>query len=214
VRWIDLAIAGPWRGRLGPLRPYAVDAGLAVVVAVAVAIAIGTSGYSEPGTRPPDAFAYALAATIGALLLLRWRFSVGVLIASVVTFQVYNLANYPGISAAVPLAVALYTAAASGWLRWSVGVAAVYLSGLVIYAVLGPPGSPGPVLGELVRDGALLATVLLFGDSVRSHRALMAESSQRLRCAEEDREREARELNAARVIQRQLLPRELPSLPG
>jgi serine phosphatase RsbU (regulator of sigma subunit) len=65
-----------------------------------------------------------------------------------------------------------------------------------------------------VRDGALLFAVLLFGDAVRSHRALMAESAQRLQRAEEDREREARELSAARVIQQQLLPKELPSLPG
>jgi serine phosphatase RsbU (regulator of sigma subunit) len=65
-----------------------------------------------------------------------------------------------------------------------------------------------------VRDGALLVAVLLFGDAVRSHRALMAESADRLRRAEEDREREARELSAARVIQQQLLPKEMPSLPG
>jgi serine phosphatase RsbU (regulator of sigma subunit) len=65
-----------------------------------------------------------------------------------------------------------------------------------------------------VRDGALLVAVLLFGDAVRSHRALMAESADRLRRAEEDREREAQELRAARVIQQQLLPKEMPSLPG
>jgi serine phosphatase RsbU (regulator of sigma subunit) len=56
--------------------------------------------------------------------------------------------------------------------------------------------------------------VLLFGDAVRSHRALMAEAADRLRRAEEDREREVRELSAARVIQHQLLPKEMPSLPG
>lgn len=71
-----------------------------------------------------------------------------------------------------------------------------------------------PALDGLVRDGALLVAVLVFGDAVRSHRALMAESADRLRRAEEDREREARELRAARVIQQQLLPKEMPSLPG
>jgi serine phosphatase RsbU (regulator of sigma subunit) len=44
--------------------------------------------------------------------------------------------------------------------------------------------------------------------------AAVAETSERLRRAEEDREREAQELRAARVIQQQLLPKELPSLPG
>jgi serine phosphatase RsbU (regulator of sigma subunit) len=207
VQRANKAIVASWKGRPGRVRPRAVDVGLAVAVAVAVAIAIDVSRYSDPSTRPPDAFAYALAATLGALLLGRRRWPLGVLIVSVVTLQVYHFAGYPGISAAVPLAVALYTAAAAGHLRWSLGIAAVYLAGLLLYAVLWYPGPPGPVLDELVRDGALLAAVLLFGDAVRSHRALMAESYERLR-------REARELSAARVIQQQLLPRELPSLPG
>ena len=200
MRGADLAVVASWGTRLGPLHPYAIDAGLAVAVAVAVAIAMGVSGYSDPGTRPPDALAYALGATIGALLLARRRWPVGVLVASVVTLQVYHFANYPGISAAVPLAVALYSAAAAGHLRWSLGVAGLYLSGVLLYAVLWYPGPPGPVLGELLRDGSLLVAVLLFGDAVRSHRALMAEASERLRRAEEDREREAQELSAARVI--------------
>jgi serine phosphatase RsbU (regulator of sigma subunit) len=214
VQRANRAIAASWRKRLGPVRPRAIDVGLAVVVAVAVMIAIGVSGYSDPGTRPPDALAYALGATIGALLLARRRWPAGVLVASVVTLQAYHFAGYPGISAAVPLAVALYTVAASGHLRWALAVSAVYLAGLLLYAVLGYPGPPGPILNELVRDGALLVAVLLFGDAVRSHRALMAEAADRLRRAEEDREREARELSAARVIQQQLLPEEMLSIPG
>jgi hypothetical protein len=167
------------------------------LVAVAVAVAMGVSDYSEPDTRPPDSLAYALGATIGALLLVRRRWPMGVLIASVITLQVYHFAGYPGISAAVPLAVALYTAAAAGYLRWSLGIAGLYLAGLLLYAVLWFPGPPGPILNELVRDGALLAAVLLFGDAVRSHRALMAETADKLRRAEEDRQREAQELRAA-----------------
>ena len=42
--------------------------------------------------------------------------------------------------------------------------------------------------------------------------AAVAETSERLQRAEEDREREAQELIAARVIQQQLLPKELPSI--
>jgi hypothetical protein len=104
------------------LRPRAIDVGLAVAVAVAVMIAISVT--HEPGARPPDTLAYALGAAIGVLVLGRQRWPVGVLVATVVTLQVYYLANYPGILAAVPLAVALYTAAAAGYLRWSLAVAA------------------------------------------------------------------------------------------
>jgi hypothetical protein len=88
VQRANRAIAASWRKRLGPVRSRAIDVGLAVVVAVAVMIAIGVSGYSDPGTRPPDALAYALGATIGALLLARRRWPVGVLVASVVTLHV------------------------------------------------------------------------------------------------------------------------------
>jgi serine phosphatase RsbU (regulator of sigma subunit) len=84
---------------------------------------------------------------------------------------------------------------------------------LVFGAGLGALGPLVPVLNKIVLDGSLLVAVLLFGDAMRSHRALMAEAADRLRRAEEDREREARELSAARVIQQQLLPKEMPSLP-
>ena len=181
-----------------------------VVVAVTIAISV-TYG---KGSQPPDALAYALGVTIGALVLARRRWPLGVLAASVVTLQVYYLANYPGMLAAVPLAVALYTAAAAGYLRWSLVIAAWYWVPPLLFAVRGDLGPVVPALDGLVRDGAILLAVLLFGDAVRSHRALMAEAEEQLRRAEEDREREARELSAARVIQQQLLPKEMPSLPG
>ena len=206
------AIVASWKKRLRRVRPHAIDAGLAVAVAVAVTIAINVT--REPGSRPPDTLAYALGVMIGAFVLARRRWPMGVLVASVVTLQVYYLANYPGILAAVPLAVALYSAAAAGYLWWSLAVAAWYWVIPLVFALFGILGPVVPALNDLVRDGSLLVAVLLLGDAVRSHRALMAEATERLRRAEEDREREARELSAARVIQRQLLPKEMPSLPG
>src|SRR5687768_13253292 len=73
VRRANRAIVGSWKERLRRVRPYAIDAGLAVVVAVAVTNAINVSSYSGPDTRPPDALAYALGVTIGVLLLGRRR---------------------------------------------------------------------------------------------------------------------------------------------
>jgi hypothetical protein len=122
VRGANRAIVASWREHLAPLRPHAIDAGLAVVVAVAIAISVTY----EKGSQPPDALAYALGVTIGALVLARRRWPLGVLVASVVALQVYYFANYPGIQPAVALAVALYTAAAAGYLRWSLVIAAWY----------------------------------------------------------------------------------------
>src|ERR671917_2608956 len=138
VRRANRAIFASWRERLAPLRPHLIDAGLAVGVAVAVAIAISVT--YERGSQPPDALAYALGVTIGALVLARRRWPLGVLAASVVTLQVYYLANYPGMLAAVPLAVALYTAAAAGYLRWSLVIAAWYWVPPLFFAVRGDLG--------------------------------------------------------------------------
>ena len=124
MRGANRAIVASWGEHLAPLRPHAIDAGLAVVVAVAVTIAISVT--YERGAQPPDALAYALGVSIGALVLARRRWPLGVLVASVVTLQVYYFANYPGIQPAVALAVALYTAAAAGYLRWSLVIAAWY----------------------------------------------------------------------------------------
>jgi heme exporter protein D len=212
VQRTSRAIIAWWRERLGHVRPHAIDVGLAILVAVADTIAVSVT--REAGSRPPYTFAYALGITIGVLVLVRRRWPVGVLVASVVTLQVYFSASYPGIMPAVPLAVALYTAAAAGHLRWALVVAAWYWIVPLLFAAFGSLGPLVPALNELARDGALMAAILLLGEAVRSHRALMAETADRLRRAEEDRQREAQELSAARVIQQQLLPKELPSLSG
>jgi hypothetical protein len=103
-----------------------VDAGLATIVAVVVAIAIRVA--SEPGSRPADAFAYLLALVMGAVLLGRRRWPFAVLIVTVLTLLVYYSFRYPGVSPALPLAVALYTASAAGRFRSSLLVAAFFVS--------------------------------------------------------------------------------------
>ena len=118
---------GSVRHRLERVPAWVIDAGWAVAVAVAVTIAIRVA--REPGARPPDLLAYALGWTIGAVLLARRRWPVAVLVASFAAMAVYYLRGYVGISAAVPLAVALYTAGAAGHLRWALLVAAVVVGG-------------------------------------------------------------------------------------
>jgi len=52
-----------------------------------------------------------------------------VLVASSATLQIYYLLDYPGISAAVPLAVALYTVGAARHLRRGLVVAGLFVAG-------------------------------------------------------------------------------------
>src|SRR5918993_3258572 len=162
-----------------------VDAALAV--ALAVALTIGIRVAPGPGARP-DAFAYAYGLTIAALTLARRRWPLTVLLASVVTLQVYYLSDYTSIYPAVPLSVALATAWAAGHRRWSLLVAAWYVLGPLASAVfrLSAPTQPPPaVLGEAVSNAAMFAAVLVLGEAVGSRRALGR--AHRLLLAEQER---------------------------
>jgi signal transduction histidine kinase len=180
-----------WQARLRGLSPRAVDVGLALGVAAAMVLAISIAEEAD-ATRSPDALAYALGLAVAALLLLRRRWPLGVLVASIGVLSVYFGLDYPGFSVAVPLAGAAYAAAVAGK-----GLPAAALLGAFIFvaatiARLDEGDSLADVLRQsLLADAALLAAVLLLGEAVRNRRAWAEEVGARLRRAEQDREREA-----------------------
>ena len=161
-----------WRWRLRRVPAPAVDAGLAVTLAVAITIAIRVA--PEQG-RPPDALAYALGWTIAALVLVRRRWPLAVLLASAATLQIYNQFDNPGLFAAVPLSVALASAWAAGHRGWALLVAAWFGGAPLVFWTLTAPEQLPEVLNDSVPDIALLAAVLLLGEAVRSRRALALE---------------------------------------
>jgi class 3 adenylate cyclase len=156
-----------------------VDVGLALMVAVAVMIAIGVA--PQPGRRP-DALAYVLGLTIAALVLVRRRWPVAVLVASAATLQLYYLLGYAGIRPAVPLAVALATAWAAGHPRWSLAVAVWFTGAPLLFRTLVESEQLREVLDDSVPDVVLFGAVLLLGEAVRNRRALdlEREKSERL----------------------------------
>jgi class 3 adenylate cyclase len=162
-----------------------VDAGLALAVAVAVTAAIAVG--PEQG-RSPDAYAYLLGPTLGALALVRRRWPLAVLLVSAATLYVYNLTDYPGLFSAVPLSVALATAWAAGYRGWALAVVAWFgLSPLVFVTVTHElsPQIRTQLLNGVVSDLALLTAVLLLGEAVRTRRALDREH--RLLLTEQER---------------------------
>jgi hypothetical protein len=110
---------------------------------------------------------------------------VAVLVASFAALQVYYMLNYPGISAAVALAVALHTAGAAGYLRWALLVAAWFVAGPLVFRLLVDPEPVVLVLTEIVREVSLWLAIFVLGDAVHSRRALARE--QRLLEAERAR---------------------------
>ena len=162
----------PLRHRLQHLPAPVIDAGLALAVAVVITISIRVSPY--PGDSP-DVLAYTLGLTIAALVLVRRRWPVAVLLVSAATVQVYYLLDYPGIRPAVPLAVALATAWAAGHQRWSLLVVAWFAGAPLLFRTLVDPEPLPRVLNDTVPDVVLLAAVLLLGEAVRTRRALRLE---------------------------------------
>ncbi|MEU8382905.1 histidine kinase, partial [Streptosporangium sp. NPDC048865] len=171
--------------------PLATDAALAVLVGVLVAVAMSVAVEPVPGARPPDPVAYGIAAVVGGVLLARRRSPLGVLLVTAACLLLYYRLEYPGITPAVPLAVALYTAAAGGLLAWSLGVAALFVVlGLTIRPLhLGEPFLQ--VLTDMTAQAGLLLTVVLLGETLRSRRVRLAEARERLALVEAGREREA-----------------------
>src|SRR5215217_1002066 len=154
--------AGSWWQALRRVPAPLVDVGLAVARTVAVALAI-TFGVGQG--KEPDALAYALAPTIGALSLLRRRWPLAVLLASAVALLLYNLTPSPGLFSAVPLSIALVTAWAAGRRGWALAVVAWFgLTPLIFVAVSDLPGDFGAqIVYGAVSDLALLVALLLLG---------------------------------------------------
>ncbi len=161
--------------RLTQLPSRVVDIGLAAGLAAAISVAIRTS---PPQGDPPDVVAYGLGLAIAGLSLFRRRWPLGVLVASFLTYQVYNLFDYPGLFPAVPLSVALATAWAAGHFGWALGIATWVIAaplGFIAYEMwIEDRGTLG-LLGRALPDMAMMAAVLLLGESVRSRRALQEE---------------------------------------
>ena len=182
---------GDLQTRLRDLSPRALDAGLALAVAAAMVLTISIA--QEPdASRSPDVLAYLLGTSLAALLLLRRRWPLGVLVASIGVLAVYYGLDYEAFSAAVPLAAAAYAAAVAGK-----GLpAAAALGAFVVVGGLVARLDEGDSVADVVRDSlitdvALLAAVLLLGEATRNRRAWAEEVRARLRRADEDREREA-----------------------
>lgn len=163
------------------IRP--IDVGLAALLTGAIVLSIALA--REPETATPDAVAYALGVSIGVLAVFRRRSPLPVLIASTVALQAYYLLDYPGITPALPLSVALASASAEGDRRWSFAIAGWFVVSPILYLTIVEDRAFLPVLRDATQEAALLAAVLLLGEAISDRRALARE--QRLLEAERER---------------------------
>lgn len=178
------------RDRLEHAPAPAIDAGVAAVVAMAISIAIAAR--QEAGSKDPDALAFLLGVAIAAPLLVRRRWPLVVFLASAVLLIAYHALEYPAIGLALPLAPALYTAAATGHVKAVIVVITALELWALAWRVLGEGESlVSAIFSQTLFEVALVAAVLLLAEALRSRRAWMAEVAERHRRTEIDREREA-----------------------
>ncbi|WP_022873642.1 sensor histidine kinase [Nesterenkonia alba] len=160
--------------------PMVVDALLAAAVMILISWLIHAE---RGGFRAPDTGAYLCAVALGALLLVRRRAPLVVLLLSVLTLAVYIAAGYPNIGIGLPLAAALYSAAERDRQHWSVTVSTtlvflMFFSALATSFIRETDTNLFSVfIYNFAPDIALMAAVIALGDSVRARRDLALRSA-------------------------------------
>jgi len=196
VDWVSLRrVLGRPRGRFG-IRLG--DVGMAAVVLVAVELSV-VSG-SGPGAAKLDAVAYLLGGVLVLPVLLRNRYPRFELLACSVLLLLYYTFDRRDISPAPLLSVPLYDAAVAGFLVAAIVIPAVYMAIGVVVVELSNHYGLVTLINNFLPSIVVLALAIVLGDTVRSRRALAAETAERLRVAHEEREAEA----ARRVAEERL----------
>lgn len=169
-------------GQPGHAPPWVRDLLLGVGVALVIALVISAD---QGGRQPADALAYLCAAAFGALMLLRRRFPVTVLIATMFLLFAYYTLQYPAIGLAVPVAAALYSAAEQRHIPAAI-VVSLLLVGVSTYFRLRGGETPASLGYELASSVALLAAAIALGDGARARRDLRVEQAQSARLLEQE----------------------------
>ncbi|HEY1345524.1 MAG TPA: sensor histidine kinase [Streptosporangiaceae bacterium] len=186
------------KGAHGPLGIRLIDVGLAVVVLIAVELSVATGG--GPGAAPLDALAYVLGGILVLPVLVRHRWPRFELIACSVLLLLYYTFDRRDISPAPLLSLPLYDAAVAGYLGLAIIIPALFMAaGLFVVGASTRQGLVSLAATFLPQIAVLFLAVTL-GEVVRGRRALAAETAQRLRAADEEREAEA----ARRVAEERL----------
>jgi len=176
-----------------------IDVGATLAVVIVVELNVATAG--GPGAAPLNPLAYVLGGILALPVLFRRKWPLQVLIACTVLLLVYYSAGYRrNISPAPLLSLPLYDAALAGYLAVAIVIPAVYMTIGVFVVDASTHPKPIDLVNEFLPSVVVLALAIMLGDTVRSRRALAAETADRLRLAEEERETEtARRLAEERL---------------
>lgn len=173
------------RSSLG--RAIAADVGTAVVAAAVMLVAAFQSGDEVPQVAPPLAVAGVVAIGIWSGLARRWP-RIALLGAATCMLAAFALVT-PGFSPALALGVPFFAAGRAGRLWWSSVLLVLLTVFGISYRLAIEQSDVGSVVLATFEDSALLAVLLLLGETVRSRLALRDEADLRLRLAEGEHQR-------------------------
>ena len=178
------------------IRPVDVLLTLTVIGAMELNVATATGA----GQAPLNTVAYLFGAAVALPVLLRRRWPLAVLIACAVLLFVYYSTDRRNISPVPLLALPVYDAAVAGFLAWAIAVPAVFMViGLFVVEASEHYGFV-TLAAQFSQSIVLFALAVALGEVVRGRRKLAAETAERLRVADEEREVEA----ARRVAEERL----------
>ena len=184
--------AGPGEEVPSWLYTLLVVAGQIIGLSLIIAIGARDAGRTVPG-------AYVFACGFGAVLLLRGRFPLTVLVVSVLGVFGYYILGYPPIGMAVPVVAALYATAVRG--RAVAGlVTGIVLLAVSLYFRAAQHESSAVLAYDVLTNAALIGCAVALGLNVRGRRRLRAQQATIVELERSrEQERAARERQAERV---------------
>ena len=184
------------RIRSAQLSPWAIDIGLAVVLAALsfASLALQTSDELELYEREPDIWGYLLVLLMAVPLVWRRRHPQMVLMAVVAAFTVDRALSYPATTASFSVAVALFSLGLYADRRRAIGLGSAAVGYLLVFTTLGVFFEDSVSVTTLLSFGLILVLSLLLGLEVNTRRVralTMEERANRVEQATEERARRA-----------------------
>ncbi|WP_277207250.1 sensor histidine kinase [Isoptericola croceus] len=156
--------------RTTPPAPWVADVLLALSMTLVIALVVATDAAGTDGAGEATghgAGAYLFAAGFGALVLLRRRAPVVMVVATVLAVFAYYALGFAPIGMALPAVGALYAAAELDRTRWAVGSGAVLIVVATFFRVTDDDPSATLTVYDLVTNVALVAAAVALGVAVR-----------------------------------------------
>lgn len=171
--------------------PAAGDLAVAVLATVLVLTSVAVA--TEPDANPSGVAGVIMAVLLGAVLVVRHRWPVRVLLVSAAIVVAYHVAGYAAVGLSIPLAPAAGSAGRAGRGAAAGLVCGGLLAAAAVWRVVVEDTGIGVITADTAREAILLAAVVLLGEALYGRRALADATQARLDAVAARQEQEVRQ---------------------